>query len=181
MRKCPFCSEEKYMRNSNFVKHMKVCRKNTDLSDKYQYVRIKVEGTDEKSLFKCKVCEYTTNNMSNIKKHHDRLHSDNRDKPFKCKNCDYQTDDKTFHTRHTENCAKSTCEECGATFNTITKLRHHIRYSHGETDEYTMDHAHPSGKVRFKCKFCGFENFGKKYNMIVHCRRHTQKIEDFEP
>ena len=182
MRKCPFCSEEKYMRSHHFANHMKVCsKKNTDLSDKYQCVRINVEGTGNK-LFKCKLCEYTTKYIFNVKKHHDRLHLDNRDKPFKCTKCDYQTDEKEKLTRHTENCAKSTCEDCGATFNTISKLRHHIRYKHSESDEYTMDHAHPSGKVCFKCKVCGFENFWK-FNMIVHCRRHTQKteIEVFEP
>ena len=123
----------------------------------------------DKKPYVCETCGKSFVEKGNLKTHI-KFHSSQR--PFKCNLCNksYKTnghlkdhiDIQHYHIK------KFHCDICGNDFGRSSTLKAHIRTHTGEK--------------RIKCPIdsCG-KFFAEKGNMLIHYRRHLQKIQENSP
>ena len=113
--------------------------------------------------FKCKQCDYTVTDLSDLRQHLKTVHSIKRIQgskkafhtmTFQCRQCDYSSRSRSNLKRHVDtihNQSNETCDICGHVCKSKHHLRRHIR----------MKHEAPEGQTKCdKCYKCfSDENF----------------------
>jgi len=159
-------SESPELQSSNPVKKDDVLgtlysdeeKKNCELSDEEERLKRKKKPLHKNKLsriktkFDCSLCDYSSFNVSNVKRHHQNVHvKTSENNYFLCPNCKERIhqDDLDQHDCATN--PKFQCKTCGKGFPENCRLQRHLK-----------THRQPS-----VCKMCD-----QKFNSDKHLKRH---------
>nr|CAB3265138.1 histone-lysine N-methyltransferase PRDM9-like [Phallusia mammillata] len=108
---------------------------------------------------KCPWCDYSTDNVGNLKRH-ERTHTN--EKPFQCEICQkrfLQFGHLKTHALIHSGVKPHKCKVCGKCFTLLGNLQRHHKTVHEKSSEYL-------------CQICG-EKFGRAGHLKRHIRIHT--------
>ncbi|XP_072376740.1 uncharacterized protein [Diabrotica undecimpunctata] len=152
--KCPFCSKV-FQRKCSIDPH--IIREHPD----------KEVGAADR-LLKCKLCEYQTARMTNLKSHLTTHKSIEDRQHYNCDQCNFSTTFPSYLKRHRlakhplESDKLYTCEKCTYSTYILSRLKRHLLRRHVNNED-----------VCFKCDICN-SLFGRKRSMERHKARHFQ-------
>ncbi|XP_061726178.1 zinc finger protein 14-like isoform X1 [Cydia pomonella] len=142
-----------------------------------------------KKLYKCDLCNYSSDNKHNFNRHETK-HSG--DKPYKCVFCSYAATQKFYlkkhyETKHTGNNNTYKCAHCGYTTDSKSLFDHHnrshiharrkpykckyCRYAASEEADITVHETIHNGVNPYKCAFCSYTTSYKrslKIHQMIH-------------
>ena len=132
-------------------------KKDLEITDSPKQIKEHIESAhEEKKLFKCAICDYSSAIKGNMNKHVASVHEGK--KPFHCDICDYSCSLKKDLNKHVASVHEGKkpfqCNICDASFVSKQSINEHIASVH-------------EGKKHFKCPICD-ASFAKKHNLKVH-------------
>ena len=89
---------------------------------------------NEKTSFKCEICDYSSSRKFEIKQHVESVHEGK--KSFKCKLCCYSSNEKFKVNQHFESVHEEKklhkCQICVKRFTFMDSLKRHVIHTQGE-------------------------------------------------
>ena len=91
-------------------------KKEDDVKNLFHYEEFNDNQTNIK-LYKCKLCNFNTDKMKNIRRHVANIHGGN--KCYRCEDCDHIAQSRKLLTAHyrTEHPRRFKCDDCPLSFN----------------------------------------------------------------